>query len=251
VSRKASAAVQDGPVRAYRELENTLLDDIAKGRYRVGARLPTEQQLAESAGVSRATVRSALDQLEKRGMIVRRPRVGTVVKARLPDQRYAVAVGSLSELLVFLDSTHVRPIDSGEVAASAELAADLGCTPGDPWIRVRALRTPAGEKLPISWTEYYLQPRFKAAVAQIGKRAGPVYPLIERRYKVTIARIEQDIGACAMPAAIARRLSAEPGSPTLRVIHRMVSARDGMLYCTVSLYPADRFRYVQALKRAE
>ena len=239
-----------GPIRAYRELGEALKGEIVRGRYRVGERLPTEAQLAQAHGVSRATVRSALDQLDKLGMIVRRPRVGTVVKARSPDSRYAVSVGSLSELLVFLDSTHVRPVDSGEVSATAELAADLGCEPGDPWIRVRTLRTPAGDKLPISWTEYYLQPRFKSVVAQMGQRAGPVYPLIEKRYKVAITRIEQDIGACAMPAAIARRLAAEPGSPTLRVIHRMVSSTDGTLYCTVSLYPAGRFRYVQALKRA-
>lgn len=239
-----------GPLRAYRALEETLRGEIARGRYRVGDRLPTEAQLGEAHGVSRATVRSALERLEKLGMIVRRPRVGTVVKARSPDSRYAVSVGSLSELLVFLDSTHVRPVDSGEVSASKDLATDLGCEPGDPWVRVRTLRTPAGDKLPISWTEYYLQPRFRAVVAQMGRRAGPVYPLLEKRYKVAIARIEQDIGACAMPAAIARRLAAEPGSPALRVIHRMVSASDGTLYCTVSLYPAGRFRYVQALRRA-
>lgn len=249
--KMARHAVQGGPRRAYRELENALLGEIARGRYRVGERLPTEQQLAVELAVSRSTVRAALAQLEKRGMILRRPRVGTIVKARVPDQRYAVAVGSLSELLVFLDSTLVRPVDSGEVAASAELAADLGCAPGDPWIRVRTLRTPAGEKLPISWTDYYLQPRFRSVVAQMGQRAGPVYPLLERRFKVAIARIEQDIGACLMPAAIARRVSVQPGSPALRVIHRMVSSGDGTLYCTISLYPADRFRYVQALKRAE
>lgn len=249
--KAARPGVAEGPVRAYRELESALLDDIGRGRYRVGDRLPTEQELARSYAVSRSTVRSALAQLEKRGMIVRRPRVGTIVKARAPNSRYAVAVGSLSELLVFLDSTLVRPVDSGDVKATSALAGDLGCAAGDPWIRVRTLRTPAGEKLPISWTEYYLQPRFRSVVAQIGKRAGPVYPLLERRFKVAIARIEQDIGACAMPAAIARRLSAPPGSPALRVIHRMVSAREGTLYCTVSLYPADRFRYVQALRRAD
>lgn len=248
IGRKAKAPA--APVRVYRALEETLKADIARGRWRVGDRLPTEAQLAQAHGVSRASVRAALDELEKAAMIVRRPRVGTVVKARAPDHRYAVSVGSLSELLVFLDSTHVRPVDAGDVAATADLARDLGCEPGAPWVRVRTVRTPAGGKLPISWTEYYLQPRFRAVVAQMGRKAGPVYPLIEKRYAVAISRIEQDIGACAMPAGIARRLAAEAGSPTLRVIHRMVSAHDGTLYCTVSYYPADRFRYVQALRRS-
>jgi DNA-binding GntR family transcriptional regulator len=242
---------QGRATRAYQAVASTLLGEIEHGRYKVGAHLPTEEQLSSRFAVSRSTVRAALAQLERRGMIVRRRKIGTILKAITPADRYAVAVGSLSELLVFLDSTLVRPSDTADVVATTTLAADLGCAPGEPWIRVRTLRTPAGDKLPISWTEYYLQPRFRSVVAQIGKRPGPVYPLLERKFKVSIARIEQDIGACLMPAGIARRLATRVDSAALRVIHRMVSAKDGTLYCTVSLYPADRFRYVQALKRAE
>ncbi|MCX7143689.1 MAG: GntR family transcriptional regulator [Proteobacteria bacterium] len=237
--------------RAYQTVADTLLREIEGGRYQIGANLPTEEQLSSRFSVSRSTVRAALAQLEKHGMIVRRRKTGTILKALTPTDRYAVAVGSLSELLVFLDSTLVRPEDAVDVVATTTLAADLGCAPGERWIRVRTLRTPAGDKLPISWTEYYLQPRFRSVVAQIGKRPGPVYPLIERKFKVSIARIEQDIGACLMPPSLAKRLSTGTDSAALRVIHRMVSAKDGTLYCTVSLYPADRFRYVQALKRAE
>lgn len=241
---------QGRATRAYQVVAGTLLGEIERGRYQVGAHLQTEEQLSSRFAVSRSTIRAALAQLEKRGMIVRRPKIGTILKAIAPADRYAVAVGSLSELLMFLDSTLVRPVDTVEVVATTKLAADLACASGDPWIRVRALRTPAGDKLPISWTEYYVQPRFRRVVSQIGRRPGPVYPLLERRFKVSIARIEQDIGACLMPAGIARRLATRAGSAALRVIHRMLSAKDGTLYCTVSLYPADRFRYVQALKRA-
>lgn len=246
---KASRRAAKSPARTYRAVAERLSAEIAAGRRRVGERLPTEQQLAAQLGVSRSTVRAALALLEKQGMVARKPKVGTLVKACAPASRYAVAVGSISELLVFLDSTLVTPVDAEEIAAAPALAAELGCAPGTPWIRVRTLRTPAGGRLPISWTEYYLQPRFRGVVAQIGRRAGPVYPLLERRYGAAIERMEQDIGACAMPAAIARRLSTPAASPALRVIHRMVSAADGTLYCTISLYPADRFRYVQALRR--
>jgi len=50
--------------------------------------------------------------------------------------------------------------------------------------------------------------------------------------------------------AMARTLAAKSNTAALRVIHRMVSADTGALYCTVSIYPAERFRYVQALKRS-
>jgi len=79
----------------------------------------------------------------------------------------------------------------------------------------------------------------------------PVYPLLERRYGVGICSIEQDIGACALPKTIAKQLSTSASAPALRVIHRMVAEGGEVFCCTVSLYPADRFRYAQARKRSE
>lgn len=57
---------------------------LASGRHRPGDRLPPEQQLAASLGVSRGTLRSALERLETTGEVVRRQGSGTFV-GRLPD----------------------------------------------------------------------------------------------------------------------------------------------------------------------
>jgi DNA-binding GntR family transcriptional regulator len=246
IARNAASA----PPRAYVVVASALIDEIGSQGYRVGDRLPTEEQLAGRFNVSRSTVRAALAELEQRGMVDRRPKIGTLIRAKRPESRYQVSVGSLAELLVFLGSTVVMPRRVVPVVADQAVAEDLGCAAGEQWIKVQTLRTPAGSTVPISWTDYYLRPRFKSVVERLGRKPGPVYPMLESRFGVSIDRIEQDIGACALPAAVARELKATARSPALRVIHRMLSAKDGILYCTVSLYPADRFRYVQALKRA-
>ena len=143
----------------------------------------------------------------------------------------------------------VRPREVEDVVADGALAADLHCDAGTAWIRVGTVRTPAAESVPISWTDYYLPPKFRAVVPQFGKRVGPIYPLLERRYGLAIARIEQDIGACLLRQPIAAcswrsRAARATGDPS-----------DGggraALYCTVSVYPAERFRYVQTLKRKD
>ncbi len=236
--------------RAYQRVANSLLGEIGTGRYPVGARLPTEAQLCEQFSVSRATVRAALDDIERKGMVRRRPKIGTVVTAREVKNRYAVSVGSLSDLLQFLDSTVVRPREVEDVVADQALAAELRCEAGTPWIRVGTVRTPAAESVPISWTDYYLQPRFRAIVARFGKRVGPIYPLLERRYGIAIARMEQDIGACLLRQPMAGLLSAKARAAALRVIHRMVDAAGAPIYCTISVYPAERFRYVQTMTRS-
>lgn len=233
---------------AYQRIAADLLGAIGRGSYGVGDRLPTEAQLCEQFRVSRFTVRAALAQLERRGVVKRRPRIGTQVTAVPAGKSYQVAVGSLSELLSFLDVTTVRPVGSGELAADAALAADLHCAEGTRWLRVETLRTPTGSDVPISWTTYYFQPRFAPIVKLLGRKPGPVYPLLEKRFKVSIESIEQEIGACQLDRKIAGAVSAKAGAAALRVIHRLLAAGGGALYCTVSVYPAERFRYVQRLQ---
>lgn len=234
---------------AYQQIVGELMKEVQSGRYRIGERLGTEAALCERFGVSRFTVRAALAQLEQDGIVSRHPGIGIILAAHAPATSYSVSVGSLSELMVFLDATTVQVVSRDTVRATRTIARDLGCAEGDQWLRLKTVRTPeGGHGTPISWTEYWLRPRFETIVAEIGIRAGPVYPMLVERFGVSIDDIEQDIGAAALPATIARRIAALPDSPALRVIHRFVSRSEGILYCTVSLYPADRFRYVQKLR---
>ncbi|MCI7639679.1 MAG: GntR family transcriptional regulator [Clostridiales bacterium] len=65
-------------------MSNTLRTAITEGEYKSGSRLPTEQQLMEQFGVSRQTVRNALEILTKEGLIQRRQGSGTVVLEQKP-----------------------------------------------------------------------------------------------------------------------------------------------------------------------
>src|SRR5579859_4978728 len=59
--------------------EDALHAWLAGGRYRPGDRLPPEHEVAAMLGVSRGTLRSALERLENRGEIIRRQGSGTFV----------------------------------------------------------------------------------------------------------------------------------------------------------------------------
>lgn len=64
----------------YEELVNTLLDEIARGVYKKGERLPTIPQICEIYGVSNTTVKRAMDELEAYGLVARRRGSGVYVK---------------------------------------------------------------------------------------------------------------------------------------------------------------------------
>jgi DNA-binding GntR family transcriptional regulator len=59
--------------------EQALRNWLSPGRYRPGDRLPPENEVAAMLGVSRGTLRSALQRLEESGEIVRRQGSGTFV----------------------------------------------------------------------------------------------------------------------------------------------------------------------------
>lgn len=69
----------------FRQIANSIADDIRRGRLRPGALLPGSRTLARSLGVQRLTVVAAFDELVAEGWIVSRPARGMVVSPEMPD----------------------------------------------------------------------------------------------------------------------------------------------------------------------
>jgi DNA-binding GntR family transcriptional regulator len=233
----------------YLEMAKSLREAIESGVYPVGSQLPTEAELGLQFAVSRFTVRAALSYLQRNGYLSRKQKVGTVVIAKNNQLKYSISGGSISDLLKFIDVTLVRPLQTEDVISNFALCNDLQCDEKDGWIKVSTYRVSSKTKLPISWTEYFLRPEFRSIVPKIGIKPGPVYSLIEKMHGESITQIAQDIGACMLPKDMAEILNSPARGPALRVIHRFCGQDNRTLYATISVYPADRFRYVQKLRR--
>jgi GntR family transcriptional repressor for pyruvate dehydrogenase complex len=66
--------------KIYEEIVDQLRDLIARGELKPGQKLPSEREMSESMGVSRASVREALTAMEAIGILDIRPGEGTFVK---------------------------------------------------------------------------------------------------------------------------------------------------------------------------
>jgi len=75
-----STALLRNDIPLYRQLDAILRDQIAGGQMQPGDRFPTEAELCARFGVSRATVRQALDALTQEGWIDRTPGRGTFLR---------------------------------------------------------------------------------------------------------------------------------------------------------------------------
>ena len=85
-------------VAQYKQIEMDISDKISSGYYSVGAILPTEQELVSQYGVSRVTVRKAMDNLVAKDMLVRTPGVGTFVKQAVTPVKNTSLCGFTAEI---------------------------------------------------------------------------------------------------------------------------------------------------------
>jgi DNA-binding GntR family transcriptional regulator len=245
----------------YMQIARDLKLAIADGRYPIGSRLPTEVELCAQFRISRFTAREALRLLLAAGLITRRQRVGTVVVAKPDEARYAHDASSIPDLLQYAQDTQLRLVYIGRIGLGAEQARDFGAMAGEEWIYALGIRTaepegPVGDSSvpvldtrPFCITRVFLNPLLEGIDQKLRERKGAVYALIEREYKLTIARVEQELSGTVLGADDAANLGTPVGAPALRIVRRYYDEKDRLLEVADNLHPTDRFSYRMQLKR--
>lgn len=123
------------------QVDEILLERIRDGRYSPGSRIPSESELSDELGVSRATVRTALAKLSANGLIIRKQGDGTYVNARVRDA--SAHMGNLWDLVQLIEGngykTSIQCISISMRAATGKEALALAVEEGDELICIRRL----------------------------------------------------------------------------------------------------------------
>src|SRR5215813_1685316 len=108
-------------------LVERLSSEILSGRLAPGARLPTEQDLIATTGVSRTVVREAIAALRAEGLVVTRQGAGAFVAegSRRPFRIDSADLGSLAEVLAVMELRTGIEVEAAGLAAERASAADL------------------------------------------------------------------------------------------------------------------------------
>jgi DNA-binding GntR family transcriptional regulator len=235
----------------YAALAREIALEIANGKHPVGSLLPGEVELAEQRGLSRATVRAALRQLQELGLISRRKRAGTRVEATRPRTDYAPSITTLEDLVHYAAETERRVHEITEIVADDDLAARLGCRPGQRWLRLLTTRgDPHRPDRPIACTRVYVDPAYGLGVRQRVRGSKElISTIIEQEHGIYAHEVRQEIRAISLSPADARRLGSAAGAPALEVTRHYRDQTGRAFEITISVQPADRFSYVLNLRR--
>jgi DNA-binding GntR family transcriptional regulator len=198
------------PVPMYYQVAQQLEQAIESGELTPGTRLDGELALANQLGVSRPTLRRAIEYLVDRGYLVRRRAVGTQVVH--PKVRRPVELSSLyDDLAASRKDPRTRVLSLETVPASDRVAHALGLEEGVEVLAMKRLRYADGR--PLAVMHNWLPLGLVTLDAERLERAG-LYQLM-RAAGINLHLASQTVGARGASAAEARLLEAARGEPLL------------------------------------
>lgn len=229
---------RSSPVPLYYQVSQYLERAIESGQIPNGSHFENEIQLAESLGLSRPTMRRAMQHLVDKGLIVRRRGIGTRVVQ--PKVRRPLELTSLyDDLAGSGQSPTTRVLDLESVAVEDDVALRLGVAVGSPALRVVRLRS-AGE-MPIAKLTNYL-PESVGTFEAAQLEAHGLYELMRGR-GIQLHSATQLVGARNASAAEARLLDESRGAALLTMQRVTYDDHGAVVEYGDHIYAASRYSF--------
>ena len=225
--------------RETRESVLELIESIA-----VGAAIPSERQLGVDLGVSRLTVRAALDELVREGYLVRRRGAGTFVAE--PKVAKGMDVSSFSDDMRARGLTPAsRTLDLDVAPAGARMGRLLHVSPSEPVVSVKRLRLADGEPMAIELL--HARASLVPGLTAVDLEQHSFYDLLADRYDIAIVGGTQTVEPTVTNQEESETLGVPLHSPAL-LFERVTRAASGdVVEFTSSTYRGDRYRLVTEL----
>jgi len=235
----------------YLQVARTLRKEIVDGVYPVGSQLPTEQQLCERFAVSRYTVREALRRLREDNLVESRPRAGTLVVPRPTTNTYVQDVVSIDDLLAFAQGAQLAIESNAMISVDDEVSRRTGLQAGSQWLAVRGVRRAEGSDTAVCTTEYYINRAFAAVGRLLHRHTGPIFPLIEDLFGVSIVEVHQEIVAVTVTPELADKLKVSAGSAAMEMRRTYTTSDGEIAQVTVNTHPSSRYRHSMTMRRVK
>jgi GntR family transcriptional regulator len=209
-----------------------------------GDAIPSERQLSVELGVSRLTVRAALDELVREGYLVRRRGAGTFVAE--PKVAKGMNISSFSEDMRERGLTPgSRTLDLRVVPAGARLGRILHVSPAEPVVVVKRLRLADGDPMAIELL--HVRDSLVPGLSAEDLEQHSFYELLEHRYRVEIVGGSQTVEPTVTNEEESEALGVPLHSPALLFERVTRSPAGDVVEFTVSTYRGDRYRLVAEL----
>ena len=235
----------NSPLPLYHQMEQIIFERLS-GDGMVDRMLPSEADLGEIFGVSRVTVKKALENLTLKGYLDRRPGLGTTITRPRITENLAQLTSYTEEMqargLAIL--TQILSVDTH--VPDPFVQSQFGLQPDEQTLCIRRLRG-TNEIFPVVLLQTEIPVRFRISPTE--DFSGSFYRLLEEKYHIPIVGADEMISAEEASAEQARYLELHRGASVL-VMERLTSTLNGAPVEFVrGVYRPDRYKFSIHLAR--
>jgi GntR family transcriptional regulator len=227
----------------YYQVYLTIRDWVYNGNYRRGAQLPTETELCDTFGVSRITIRKAVDLLEEDKLISREQGRGTFVTGA-GNASPPPLTGDMGQLLKRLDvmatKSELKDIKFETVTADEETRNDLALAAGATVLRISLVRILRGRLVGYSVCSIPTELHITIDKSELSRMS--VFSILERK-GISILSADQLIGASLADMHDATLLGCAVGTPLIRNRLVVFDAAHRPVEKHVATYLADFYQH--------
>jgi GntR family transcriptional regulator len=210
-------------------------------------RLPAEDELAATHGVSKATVRQALNDLAVAGVLRREQGRGTFVA----EPKLAQGPREMTSFTDEMQSCGLHPtskvLNQDVIEADADLTEKLRVPQGAPVMRLKRLRLADNEPMGIQTA--YISLALAPRLVEEEFTNASLYDALERKYGLWPARAQETYVAVLLDRADAKLLKVAAASPALSAERVSYLSSGQPLEVTYSIMRGDRYQIVLDLTR--
>ena len=233
----------------YDQLVDILTDKI-EHEYRPGDLLPSERELSDRYGLSRTTVRLALQELERLGLVIRQHGRGTFVADRSTQTTNLSQAYSFSEQMRSMGREPSTTIlEFSVIEADKNLAEHMGTRIGERLYKIKRLRS--ADDMPMMVERSYLPVRKFMTLKRPMLEKKALYDIVEQDFREKIGVAEEEFFASIARPADAHLLDISEGAPVLDLIRTTYNTSNETVEYTLSVARADQFKYKVYHRRGE
>jgi len=240
-------ALEPSAVPLYSQVRERLRERILDGTYAPDTRLPSESEIGGLLKVSRITVRQALSDLQKQGVIFTVPGKGTFVAKSRPSQDLARLEGFGEAMSKKGHRIVNRVVRHALVEATPAVARQLQLAPGAPVTEIHRVRYL--DQAPVSFEFTWLPGAIGERLRGENLAERDIFLILESDYGIALDHADIQIGAVNADAVLAAALDVAPGAALL-FIERLTRGADGAPLDYEHLYVrGEAFQYALRLPR--
>ena len=246
--KKAGEAMErksgEGPI--YLKIKEDILQKIEAGEYKKSSRIEPERQLSLQYGVSRMTLRQAIEELVGEGYLYKVQGRGTFVSTPAFQQKN---LKSFTDTL--RESGHeakTKVLEVERVHQMSRLCQLLEVPVSMPLVKIKRLRF--ADEIPTALETVYL-PAMYAPGIETEDLSGSLYNLLETQYQSTVETVRCDMEACISDQMQMRIFELEKPEALLRVEGLSIGAGERKLLYEISYYRSHVYRYRVDLYRRD